>query len=63
MQTYNGLPYLTMWVGTTLAAGYGNGSGVLLDSSFNIVETVNAGNGLSAGKRTQSDQALFFDAE
>ena len=63
VQTYNGLPYLTMWLGTVAAAGYGNGSGVLLDSSFNIVETINAGNGLSAGERTSSAIASSINAD
>ena len=50
VQTYNGTSYLTVWVGQGTASGYGQGNGLMFDSSYNLAKTVSAGNGLSAGE-------------
>jgi hypothetical protein len=49
MQTYQGQPVLTWWQGElVLPEGYGLGQGKIVNSSYDEVATVEAGNGLSA---------------
>ncbi|RMZ79739.1 hypothetical protein DV738_g3179, partial [Chaetothyriales sp. CBS 135597] len=47
VQVYNGEPHLTFWVGKPTGP-YGKGHNYLLNSSYHIVATVKAGNGLEA---------------
>jgi hypothetical protein len=46
-QYYQGKPVLTWWQGNE-AAGVGSGEDVILNSSYQLVKVVNAGNGLTA---------------
>ncbi len=46
MQTYKGAPVLTWWQGDVVNPGYGIGEYQILDSSYQQVATVQAGNGL-----------------
>jgi hypothetical protein len=47
VQTYNGQPVLTWWQGNE-TAGIGNGQDIIMNSSYQVIKTVSAGNGLSA---------------
>ena len=47
-QTYRGQPVLTWWDGTVLFPGYGEGKDFIADSSYTIIKTISAGNGLIA---------------
>ena len=47
VQMYNGRPVLTWWQGNE-TAGVGVGQDIIMDSSYQVVKTVSAGNGLSA---------------
>jgi hypothetical protein len=47
VQTYRGEPVLTWWQGKFMAAGFGQGVGVVADRSYRQVATVKAGNGLA----------------
>ena len=47
-QTYRGQPVLTWWQGTISSQGIGNGTDVILDSSYHVIATVRAGNGYTA---------------
>ena len=49
VQTINGTDYLTVWAGDVVSAGYGEGSGLVFDNSFNLVNTLNTGNGYESG--------------
>jgi Arylsulfotransferase (ASST) len=46
VQTYQGRPVLTWWQGNE-TAGVGNGQDIIMDSSYRLVKTISAGNGLS----------------
>jgi hypothetical protein len=48
VQRYRGRPVLAWWQGRILQLGFGEGEGVLVDSSYRRVATVRAGNGYSA---------------
>jgi hypothetical protein len=48
VQRYRGAPVLTWWEGTINPAGYGQGVGMIVDSSYKTVATVKAGNGYDA---------------
>jgi hypothetical protein len=45
-QTFHGSTALTWWQGRTLILGYGQGVGMVVDSSYKTVAVVKAGNGL-----------------
>lgn len=47
-QQYNGRPVLTWWEGTVLPPGYGQGVGVIVDSSYREIARVRAANGRRA---------------
>lgn len=47
VQSYRGRPVLTYWTGT-ITNGIGTGTGVILDQSYALVATVQAGHGLDA---------------
>jgi hypothetical protein len=47
VQMYRGRPVLTWWEGNE-SAGVGSGQDIILNSSYQVVKTVSAGNGLSA---------------
>jgi len=47
VQKYGGQPVLTWWQGNE-SAGVGNGQDIIMNSSYQVVKTVSAGNGLSA---------------
>ncbi len=47
-QTYQGKQMLTWWEGKIVAAGFGQGVGVIADSSYQKIHTVHAANGLQA---------------
>ena len=47
VQQYQGQPVLTWWEGQVIT-GYGVGSGIILDTSYNEIAIVKAGNGLQA---------------
>jgi hypothetical protein len=47
-QRYNGQPVLTWWEGKVLAPGYGQGVGVVMDSSYREIARVRAANGRHA---------------
>ncbi len=47
VQTYQGRPMLTWWQGNE-SAGVGTGQDIIMNSSYQVVRTVSAGNGLSA---------------
>ncbi len=47
VQTYQGRPVLTWWQGNE-SAGVGIGQDIIMNSSYQVVKTVSAGNGLSA---------------
>src|SRR5205823_1178505 len=47
VQVYQGRPVLTWWQGNE-SAGIGTGQDVIMDSSYQVVKNVAAGNGLSA---------------
>jgi hypothetical protein len=47
VQTYQGRAVLTWWQGNE-TAGIGNGQDIIMNSSYQVVKTVSAGNGLSA---------------
>jgi hypothetical protein len=44
-QSYHGSTVLTWWQGRTLILGYGQGVGVIADSTYKTIATVRAGNG------------------
>ena len=48
VQTYAGKPVLTWWQGQVSAAGHGSGNGMIVDTSYQPVATVKAGEGYSA---------------
>jgi hypothetical protein len=48
VQSYEGQPHLTWWQGHVLASGFGKGENVVVDSNYQTVATVNAGNGYEA---------------
>ena len=48
VQEYNGAPALTFWQGAIPAQGFGEGSEVILNSAYQVVDRVYAGNGYSA---------------
>jgi hypothetical protein len=48
VQRYRGQPVLTWWEGTINPAGYGQGVGMIVDSTYKTIATVNAGNGYAA---------------
>jgi len=48
VQTYNGQRDLTFWQGHVLSLGYGNGDDFVVNSHYQTVATVKAGNGLQA---------------
>jgi Arylsulfotransferase (ASST) len=48
VQQYRGKPVLTWWEGTVLSIGYGQGEGVIVDSSYREIARVRAGNGRHA---------------
>ncbi|HZU77560.1 MAG TPA: arylsulfotransferase family protein, partial [Dehalococcoidia bacterium] len=62
VQRYQGKPVLTWWEGTILN-GYGEGNGVIYDSSYRQIATVKAGNGLQVDLHefllTPQDTALI----
>jgi hypothetical protein len=47
IQDYQGKPVLTWWEGRIRGAGYGEGTGMIADSSYQVVHKINAGNGLT----------------
>ncbi len=47
VQTYQGKPVLTWWQGT-LAAGIGTGRNLINDTTYRVIKTVSAANGLGA---------------
>jgi hypothetical protein len=47
-QKYRGQTVLTWWQGRTVSYGYGLGKGVIANSSYKTINTVNTGNGLPA---------------
>lgn len=47
LQSYQGQPVLTWWAGS-VAAGHGEGAGYLMNTSYRIIATIRAGNGLQA---------------
>lgn len=47
VQSYRGRPVLTWWQGNE-TAGVGNGQDIIMGSSYQVVKTISAGNGLSA---------------
>ncbi len=63
VQTYRGEPVLTWWQGRVLA-GYGQGIGVVYDSSYRQVAEVRMGNGMRADLHefliTERDTALLM---
>jgi hypothetical protein len=48
VQSYEGRPALTWWEGHVLALGFGEGQDVVVDSNYQTVATVRAGNGYQA---------------
>ncbi|MBO0802709.1 MAG: arylsulfotransferase family protein [Nocardiopsaceae bacterium] len=62
VQSYQGKPVLTWWHGET-GAVYAKGDCYIADSSYNVIATVRAGNGLRADMHefsiTESDTALI----
>lgn len=48
VQRYRGKPVLTWWEGSVVPPGYGQGEGVIMDSSYTEVARVRAGNGRQA---------------
>lgn len=48
VQQYRGEPVLTWWEGKVLPSGYGQGEGVIVDSSYREVARVRAGHGQQA---------------
>jgi hypothetical protein len=62
VQSYQGQPVLTWWEGR-VTSGYGEGTAVIADSTYQTIATVNAGNGLSADLHefviTPQDTALI----
>ena len=48
VQTYNGQRDLTFWQGKVLSLGYGDGEDFVMNSRYQTVATVKAGNGLQA---------------
>ena len=63
IQRYRGRRVLTWWQGTVTFAAFGQGSGVIADSSYRTLATVQAGNGYSMDihefQLTRSGDALF----
>jgi hypothetical protein len=47
-QAYKGKPVLTWWQGTINPLGFGQGDGLIVDSRYETVATVKAGNGFAA---------------
>ncbi len=47
VQTYQGRPVLTWWQGNE-SAGVGSGQDIIMNSSYQVLKTISAGNGLSA---------------
>jgi Arylsulfotransferase (ASST) len=47
VQIYRGKPVLTWWEGTQVANGCGVGTSYLCDGSYDVIATVNAGDGLA----------------
>ena len=47
IQRYRGRPVLTWWQGTVTPSAFGQGQGLIADSSYRTLATVNAGNGYS----------------
>jgi Arylsulfotransferase (ASST) len=62
VQTYQGQPALTWWQGNE-TAGVGIGQDIIMDSSYQVVKTISAANGLSADlhefQLTSRDSALI----
>ena len=48
VQSYRGQPVLTWWQGEVSAAGFGQGTGVIADTSYRQVATIGGANGLAA---------------
>jgi hypothetical protein len=48
VQSYEGQPDLTWWQGRVFASGFGKGQDVVMDSNYQTVATVSAGNGYEA---------------
>ena len=48
VQSYRGQPVLTWWQGQVSPAGFGQGTGVIADTSYRQVATINGANGLAA---------------
>lgn len=48
VQEYRGEPVLTWWQGKVLPTGYGQGEGIILDSSYRVLARVRAAGGRSA---------------
>jgi Arylsulfotransferase (ASST) len=48
VQSYEGQPHLTFWQGKVLSWGFGQGQDIIMDSHYQTVAQVKAGNGLSA---------------
>jgi hypothetical protein len=48
VQTYQGKPVLTWWQGSFNPAGFGQGTGMIADTQYRAVASVNGANGLSA---------------
>ncbi len=63
IQRYRGRRVLTWWQGTVTFAAFGQGTGVIADSSYRTLATVQAGNGYSMDihefQLTHSGDALF----
>ena len=63
IQRYRGKKVLTWWEGTVTFAAFGQGEGVIADSSYRTIRTVKAGNGYSMDihdfSLTRGGDALF----
>jgi hypothetical protein len=63
VQIYMGKPVLTWWQGRIFTQGYGDGVGMIADSSYRVIATVRAGNGFVADLHelllTPNDTALI----
>ena len=63
VQRFDGHRVLTWWEGTVTPSAFGQGEGILADSSYRTIETVHAGNGYSMDihefQLTPAGDALF----
>src|SRR5262249_28782256 len=48
VQVYKGKPMLTWWEGSINPLGFGQGQGMIVDSTYKTIATVKAGNGYQA---------------